>query len=106
MPSLSLSRLHQKPPTLTRQQLPQQFGAAEKGGVPLAVILGEDELAAGKVKIKRMGLDPGHPEKDGVMVDKAGLVAEVRETLARIDGEAAASNGLDGVAEQLGGASL
>lgn len=47
-------------------------------GVPFAVILGEDEEKAGKVKIKELGLPEGHPEKDGVMVNKTDLVQEVR----------------------------
>ena len=34
---------------------------AEKNGVPFAVIIGEDELAQGVVKIKEMGLPEGHP---------------------------------------------
>lgn len=51
--------------------------------MPFAVILGEDELAQGKVKIKEMGLPEGHPEKDGVMVEKSNLVQEVRERLRK-----------------------
>lgn len=46
--------------------------------MPFAVILGEDEEKAGKVKIKELGLPEGHPEKDGVMVNKTDLVQEVR----------------------------
>jgi len=34
-----------------KPKLPQQFKQAESAGVPLAVILGEDELKNGKVKI-------------------------------------------------------
>lgn len=47
------------------------------------MILGEDEEKAGKVKIKELGLPEGHPEKDGVMVDKADLVREVRSRLEK-----------------------
>jgi histidyl-tRNA synthetase len=50
--------------------------------VPLAVILGEDEQIAGKVKIKEMGLPEGHPEKDGVLVELKDLTAEVKRRLA------------------------
>lgn len=60
-----------------------QFKAAEVGGVPFAVILGEDELREGKVKIKEMGLPEGHAEKDGALVDQGRLVEEVRERLWR-----------------------
>ena len=51
--------------------------------MPFAVILGEDEQAQGKVKVKEMGLPEGHPEKDGVMVDLKDLVAEVRSRLRK-----------------------
>lgn len=42
------------------------------------MILGEDELAAGQVKIKEMGLPEGHPEKEGVSVDITNLVDEIK----------------------------
>jgi histidyl-tRNA synthetase len=42
------------------------------------VILGEDELSAGQVKIKEMGLPEGHPEKEGVSVDIKNLVDEIK----------------------------
>ena len=66
-----------------KPKLPAQFKSAEQSGIPFAVILGEDEQAQGKVKIKEMGLPEGHPEKDGVMVDTIDLVLEVRERLRR-----------------------
>jgi histidyl-tRNA synthetase len=61
--------------------LPQQFKQAETGGIPFAIILGEDELAQGKLKIKELGLPDGHAEKDGVLVEKSNIVAEVRKRL-------------------------
>lgn len=64
-----------------KPKLPQQFKAAEHGGVPFAVILGEDELAKGIVKIKRMGLKDGDADKEGVDVKREDLVAEVRKRL-------------------------
>ena len=67
--------------------MPAQFKLAEAGGVPFAVILGEDEQAQGKVRIKEMGLPEGHPEKEGVLVDLADLVSEVRKRLAARTGE-------------------
>ncbi|KAL8992134.1 MAG: hypothetical protein Q9169_007343 [Polycauliona sp. 2 TL-2023] len=66
-----------------KPKLPAQFKAADVNGVPFAVILGEDEEKAGKVKIKELGLPEGHPEKDGVMVNKADLVREVRSRLEK-----------------------
>jgi len=64
-----------------KPKLPQQFKAAETGGVPFAVILGESEWADGKVKLKEMGLPDGHPEKDGVLVGREELVEVVRRKL-------------------------
>ncbi len=66
-----------------KPKLPAQFKSAEAGGIPFAVILGEDEQAQGKVKIKEMGLPEGHPEKDGVMVDLSNLVPEVQARIRR-----------------------
>lgn len=65
-----------------KPKLPAQFKAAESASVPLAVILGEDEQIAGKVKVKEMGLPEGHPEKDGVLVDIKDLTAEIKKRLA------------------------
>lgn len=65
-----------------KPKLPQQFKQAETGGVPFAIILGEDELKDGKVKIKQMGLPEGHPEKDGVLIEKSSMVEDVRKRLA------------------------
>ena len=65
-----------------KPKLPQQFKQAESAGVPLAVILGEDELKNGKVKIKVLGIkDENDPEKDGVLVDRASMVEEIRKRL-------------------------
>jgi histidyl-tRNA synthetase len=65
-----------------KPKLPQQFKQAESAGVPLAVILGEEELKAGKVKIKVMGItDENNPEKDGVLVERKDMVAEIRKRL-------------------------
>ena len=51
--------------------------------MPFAIVLGEDELAQGKVKIKEMGLNEGHPEKEGVLVNMSDLVAEMQQRLKR-----------------------
>lgn len=80
-----------------KPKLPAQFKSAEQSGIPFAVILGEDEQAQGKVKIKEMGLAADNPEKDGVMVNLADLVTEVRARLqkkAELEGMEAATNGL------------
>lgn len=66
-----------------KPKLPAQFKAAETGGVPFAVILGEDEWNSGKVKVKEMGLRDGHPEKEGVEVALDDLVADIKTKLSR-----------------------
>jgi histidyl-tRNA synthetase len=66
-----------------KPKLPNQFKAAEINGVPFAVVLGEDEVAQGKVKIKEMGLQDGHPDKDGVLINLSDLVAEVKQRIKR-----------------------
>lgn len=64
--------------TYKQKPKPQvQFKQAETAGAPFAVILGEDEMKSGQVKIKEMGLPDGHPEKEGVVVNISDLAAEV-----------------------------
>ncbi|KAF8469088.1 hypothetical protein BDZ91DRAFT_655469 [Kalaharituber pfeilii] len=69
-----------------KPKLPAQFKAAEQNGVPFAVILGEDELARGEVKLKELGLPEGHPEKEGVTVslDNLGLEVQRRIEVRRV----------------------
>jgi len=64
-----------------KPKLQQQFKGALD--VPLAIILGQDEVTAGKVRVKVLGLD-NHPEKEGVLVEKADLVAEVQKRLSKL----------------------
>ncbi|CAL5874550.1 uncharacterized protein PFLUO_LOCUS8846 [Penicillium psychrofluorescens] len=61
----------------------QQFKTVEDGDIPFGIILGEDELAAGKIRIKEMGLPKGHPEKEGVEVPLGSLIPELQARLAR-----------------------
>lgn len=80
-----------------KPKLQNQFKAAESNGVPFAVVLGEDELAQGKVKIKEMGLSDGHPEKEGVLVELANVADEVKLRLTRkyeLDGLTRQAEGL------------
>lgn len=51
--------------------------------MPFGIFLGEDEVAQGKVKIKEMGLQEGHPEKEGILVDLKDMVKEVKTRLQR-----------------------
>ena len=60
-------------------------------------VLGEDEVAQGKVKIKENGLRADHPEKEGVMVSLSDLVFEVKARIKRkaeIDGLVIEAEGL------------
>ncbi|KAL9123486.1 MAG: hypothetical protein Q9217_007078 [Psora testacea] len=82
-----------------KPKLPAQFKAAEQAGIPFAVILGEEEQAQGKVKIKELGLPEGHAEKGGVMVDSRDLVAEVRTRLRRKDEDPGIEVVMNGVKE-------
>ena len=66
-----------------KPKLPNQFKAAEVNGVPFAIILGEDELAQGKVKVKEMGLPDDHPEKEGVLVELSSIAQDVKQRLER-----------------------
>ncbi|KAK0840458.1 Cytoplasmic and mitochondrial histidine tRNA synthetase [Friedmanniomyces endolithicus] len=76
-----------------KPKLPQQFKAAEVNGVPFAIILGDEEVAQGKCKIKEMGLPEGHAEKEGVMIEMANLEKEV---LARLGRQGSSTTGLTG----------
>lgn len=58
-----------------------QFKAAETNGVPFALILGEDELAQGKVKLKEMGLPADHPLKEGELISLENVTQEVQVRL-------------------------
>ncbi|KAK6207411.1 Cytoplasmic and mitochondrial histidine tRNA synthetase [Pestalotiopsis sp. IQ-011] len=80
-----------------KPRLQNQFKAAENNGVPFAVVLGEGELANGQVKIKEMGLNDGHPEKEGVLVSLANVAEEVKQRLQRkkaLDGLTMKAEGL------------
>ena len=80
-----------------KPKLPAQFKAAETNGVPFAVVIGDEELAAGKCKIKQMGLPDGHPEKEGVMIELKALEREVKGRVGLHGSSAALTNGVDGL---------
>lgn len=107
-----------------KPKLPAQFKAAETNEVPFAVILGEDEQAKGQVRVKELGLEAGHAEKDGVLVGIGDLVEEVKSRLRKRermlsgraddgvgsgkadgghDAEQAGDNGLEAVTEDVDG---
>ncbi|KAK4952389.1 Cytoplasmic and mitochondrial histidine tRNA synthetase [Elasticomyces elasticus] len=80
-----------------KPKLPAQFKSAEVGGVPLAIILGDEEIAQGKCKVKEMGLPEGHPEKDGVLIDLANLEEEVKQRLSKLGGAATLADSVNGM---------
>jgi len=80
-----------------KPKLPAQFKAAETNGVPFALILGEDELKDGKVRLKEMGLAEGHAEKEGVMVEMGDLEGEVKRRVARWYAGDGVVDGMNGV---------
>lgn len=65
-----------------KPKLPAQFKKAEQCGAPIGIILGQDEMKEGKVKIKVMGLPDSDPRKEGVLIEQKDLISEVRKTLA------------------------
>lgn len=75
----------------------QQFKEAEQNKIPLCIILGEDELAQNKVKIKQMGLEKDDPEKEGVMINRDEMIPEVRRRLAAILAEETLTNGVENI---------
>jgi histidyl-tRNA synthetase len=59
----------------------RQFNASE--GVPVAVMLGQDELEAGHVRVKRLqGVKNAEDKDKGQLVSRGNLVEEVRKLLA------------------------
>ena len=60
---------------LSGRSLKAQFKQADKVGAKLILVLGGDELAAGKVKVRDM------QSHDEVLVDLANVVEAVRERL-------------------------
>ncbi|KAF2224958.1 histidyl-tRNA synthetase mitochondrial precursor [Elsinoe ampelina] len=74
----------------------KQFQAAERGGVPWSILLGDEEMRDGKCKIKQLGLPDGHPEKNGVLVELKDLEAEVQ---SRVRGQR--NNSVQGITKAL-----
>ncbi|CCG81927.1 Histidyl-tRNA synthetase [Taphrina deformans PYCC 5710] len=70
--------LYKKKPNLR-----QQFDAAEKGGVPVGVILGEQEIQDGTVKIKPLGTGESN---EGETVKRSEMVGKIRQLLTSLDG--------------------
>ncbi|OQE24622.1 hypothetical protein PENSTE_c007G01538 [Penicillium steckii] len=86
-----------------KPKLQQQFKAAEEGDVPFGLILGESELAEGKVRIKELGLKlpDGHPEKDGIDIELDSLIPALKTRL-----ELKQSSSVSSLAQQLQGAQV
>ncbi|GAM86026.1 hypothetical protein ANO11243_040360 [Dothideomycetidae sp. 11243] len=82
----------------------KQFQAAERGGVPWSILLGDEELANGQCKIKELGLPEGHPEKNGVLVQLKELEKEVLSRVRRA--AESQGNGVEGVVRAMENADL
>lgn len=89
-----------------KAKLPQQFKKADQKGARIGVILGEDEIRNGQVKVKIMGLtDDSNPYKEGVLIKRDELVSEVNKIKKDLDGQVAAvSKSLEGVSIAAGAA--
>jgi histidyl-tRNA synthetase len=60
----------------------KQFTLAERGAVPIGVIVGEEEIAANCVRIKQLGLGM---KSDGEKVERGKLVESVRALLKALE---------------------
>lgn len=60
----------------------KQFDAADKAGCPIAVILGKEEFAEGKVRVKRLGQE--FANDDGELVDSGDVIEAVKQKLSEV----------------------
>lgn len=74
-----------------------QFTGAERSGAPLAVIIGKEEFANGKVRVKK--LNQGESSDEGDLVDVANVAGAVKAKL----GEIAAGSSVDEVTRLIKG---
>lgn len=75
----------------------KQFDAADKSGASVAVILGKEEFAEGKIRVKRLG--PEFADDDGEVVTLDQVVEKVQEKLQEAKGD----HGYDNVTRLLKG---
>ena len=84
-----------------KAKLPQQFKKAEQKGARIGIILGEDEVKSGKVKIMILGLtDAYDPRKEGVMINRSDMINDIKATIQELDGK------MDTVTQQLEGVTV
>ena len=60
----------------------KQFTLAERGAVPIGVIVGEEEIASNSVRIKQLGLGT---KSDGEKVERGNMVESVRALLKELE---------------------
>jgi len=60
----------------------KQFKLAERSGAPIGIMLGEEELASGTVRIKQLGL--GEQNK-GDQIDREKMVVTVVDLLRKLE---------------------
>lgn len=70
----------------TKPRTDKQFKEVERCGATISVILGEEEVKNGKLKVKVNGImDETDPRKTGILIDRADLVGEVGKTLQELN---------------------
>jgi histidyl-tRNA synthetase len=62
-----------------KPRLQPQFNACERDRIPLSIIIGEDEIAKGVVKLKSMTSKEGN--EGGDMIERKDLVRVIKEKL-------------------------
>ncbi|ODV92790.1 hypothetical protein CANCADRAFT_1385 [Tortispora caseinolytica NRRL Y-17796] len=70
----------------TKVKFRQQFEAAEKAGIPIALILGQEEYPNGYVKIKMLGT---HAAGDGETVKVEDMIPTLKEKIATVNSTSA-----------------
>ncbi|GMM37664.1 histidine--tRNA ligase [Saccharomycopsis crataegensis] len=74
-----------------------QFTGAERSGAPVAVIIGKDEVASGKVRIKK--LNQGEDADEGELVDLKDVATAVKSLLTKLN----AGSSVDEIAAMIKG---
>ena len=54
-----------------------QFKVADKSGAPLAIVVGDDELAAGEVQVRTLRSE----EREQITIARATLIEEIKKRL-------------------------
>ncbi|KAI7898520.1 histidyl-tRNA synthetase [Cokeromyces recurvatus] len=66
-----------------KPRLDKQFDVCEKDMIPLAIIIGKDELEKGQVRIKDMR-SKNEAQGGGIVIQQADMIKEIKERLAHL----------------------